>query len=143
MRKRILCRTGTAETTSERSPGQRVCHFDQRTGNGISVFGKLQLQAVTTSSLAFCDEIKACLTGYVRSGEPYTANGAAEMIKEIIAQLKNEGLVITFRMDSGYFDGAILETIESLGGKYVIKGKGYPIPEFVKVVTNNCVQWRK
>jgi hypothetical protein len=29
-------------------------------------------------------------------------------------------------MDSGYFDDAILETIESLGGKYVIKGKGYP-----------------
>ena len=33
---------------------------------------------------------------------------------------------ITFRMDSGYFDDAILETIESLGCTYVIKGKGYP-----------------
>jgi hypothetical protein len=43
-----------------------------------------------------------------------------------MAHLKDEGLVITFRMDSGYFDDAILETIESLGGKYVIKGKGYP-----------------
>jgi len=75
---------------------------------------------------AFCDEIKAYLTGYVRSGDTYTANGAAEMIKEIMAHLKEEGLVITFRMDSGYFDDAILETIESLGGKYVIKGKGYP-----------------
>jgi hypothetical protein len=29
-------------------------------------------------------------------------------------------------MDSGYFDDAIQETIETLGGKYVIKGKGYP-----------------
>ncbi len=75
---------------------------------------------------AFCDEIKAYLTGYVRSGDTYTANGAAEMIKEIMAHLKDEGLEITFRMDSGYFDDAILETIESLGGKYVIKGKGYP-----------------
>ncbi len=75
---------------------------------------------------AFCDEIKAYLTGYVRSGDTYTANGAAEMIKEIMAHLKEEGLVITFRMDSGYFDDAILETIESLGGKYVSKGKGYP-----------------
>jgi DDE family transposase len=75
---------------------------------------------------AFCDEIKAYLTGYVRSGDTYTANGAAEMIKEIMAHLKEEGLEITFRMDSGYFDDAILETIESLGGKYVIKGKGYP-----------------
>jgi len=76
--------------------------------------------------LAFCDEIKAYLTGYVRSGDAYTANGAAEMIKEIMAHLKDEGLEITFRMDRGYFDDAILETIESLGGKYVIKGKGYP-----------------
>jgi hypothetical protein len=75
---------------------------------------------------AFCDELKAYLTGYVRSGDTYTANGAAEMNKEIMAHLKDEGLVITFRMDSGYFDDAILETIESLGGKYVIKGKGYP-----------------
>jgi hypothetical protein len=46
------------------------------------------------------------------------------MIKEIFDQLKDEELEITFRMDSGYFDDEILETIESLGGKYVIKGKG-------------------
>ena len=75
---------------------------------------------------AFCDDTKAYLTGYVRSGDTYTANGTAEMIKEIVAQLKDEGLEITFRMDSGYFDDAILETIESLGCRYVIKGKGYP-----------------
>jgi hypothetical protein len=75
---------------------------------------------------AFCDEIKAYLTGYVRSGDTYTANGAAGMIKEIMANLKEEGLEITFRMDSGYFDEDILETIESRGCKYVIKGKAYP-----------------
>jgi hypothetical protein len=28
----------------------------------------------------FCDELKAYITGYVRSGNTYTANGAAEMI---------------------------------------------------------------
>ncbi len=48
------------------------------------------------------------------------------MIKEIVAQLKDEGLEITFRMDSGYFHNVILETIELLGCTYVIKGKGYP-----------------
>ena len=48
------------------------------------------------------------------------------MIKEIVAHLKDEGLEITFRMDSGYFDDAILETIESLGCRYVIRRKGYP-----------------
>jgi hypothetical protein len=40
---------------------------------------------------AFCDVIKAYLTGYVRSGDTYTANGAAEMIKEIMAHLKMVG----------------------------------------------------
>jgi hypothetical protein len=75
---------------------------------------------------AFCDELKAYLTGYVRSGDTYTANGAAGMIQEIIAHLKEEDLEITFRMDSGYFDDDILKTIESLGCRYVIKGKAYP-----------------
>ena len=75
---------------------------------------------------AFCDEIKAYLTGYVRSGDTYTANGAAGMIEEIIAHLKEEGLEVTFRMESGYFDEGILETIEALGCRYVIKAKGYP-----------------
>ena len=75
---------------------------------------------------AFCDEIKAFITGMVRSGDTYTSNGAAEMIKEMMAYLRDEGLEITFRMDSGYFDEDILETIELFGCTYVIKGKKYP-----------------
>ena len=75
---------------------------------------------------AFCDEIKAYITGFVRSGNTYTANGAAEMIKEIVANIKTDDLEIMFRMDSGYFDEEIIETIESLGCKYLIKGKVYP-----------------
>jgi hypothetical protein len=75
---------------------------------------------------AFCDELKAYITGFVRSGNTYTANGAAEMIKEIVANLKTDDLEIMFRMDSGYFDEEIIETIESLGSKYLIKAKGYP-----------------
>ncbi len=71
----------------------------------------------------------------MRSGNTYTANGAAEMIKEIVANItyaygtgagKTDELEILFRMDSGYFDEAIIETIELLGCKYLIKGKEYP-----------------
>jgi len=72
---------------------------------------------------AFCDELKAYVTGFVRSGNAYTANGAAELIKEIVATLKAQNLEIFFRMDSGYFDEEIIETIESLGCKYLIKAK--------------------
>jgi Transposase DDE domain group 1 len=75
---------------------------------------------------AFCDELKAYMTGFVRSGSTYTANGAAEMIKEIVAHIKTDGLEIMFRMDSGYFDEEIIETIESLGCSYLIKAKEYP-----------------
>lgn len=75
---------------------------------------------------AFCDELKAYITGFVRSGNAYTANGAAEMIKEIVANIKTDDLEITFRMDSGYFDQEIIATIESLDCKYLIKGKQYP-----------------
>ena len=48
---------------------------------------------------AFCDELKAYVTGFVRSGNAYTANGAAELIKEIVATLKTCDLEIFFRMD--------------------------------------------
>ena len=75
---------------------------------------------------AFCDELKAYITGFVRSGNTYTANGAAEMIKEIVANIKTDNLEILFRMDSGYFDEDIIETIELLGCTYLIKGKEYP-----------------
>lgn len=75
---------------------------------------------------AFCDELKAYITGFVRSGNTYTSNGAAEMIKEIIAHIKTDDLEILFRMDSGYFDEEIIEVIESAGCKYLIKRKEYP-----------------
>ena len=70
--------------------------------------------------------MKAFITVFVRSGNTYTANGAAELIKEIVAHIKTDDLEILFRMDSGYFDDDIIETIESAGCKYLIKGKEYP-----------------
>ena len=75
---------------------------------------------------AFCDELKAYITGFVRRGNTYTANGAAEMIKELVAHIKTDDLEILFRMDSGYFDDDIIEAIESAGCQYLIKGKEYP-----------------
>ena len=81
---------------------------------------------VTTSSLHSVDELKAYITGFIRSGNTYTANGAAEMIKEIVAHIKTDDLEILFRMDSGYFDDDIIETMKSAGCQYLIKGKEYP-----------------
>ncbi len=74
---------------------------------------------------AFCDELKAYITGFVRWGNTYTANSADKMIKEIVAHIKTDDLEVLFRMDSGYFDDDIIEAIESAGCKYLIKGKEY------------------
>ena len=75
---------------------------------------------------AFCDELKAYITGFIRSGNTYTSNGAAEMIKKIVANIKTDDLEILFRMDSGYFYEEIIRTIESFNCKYLIKAKAYP-----------------
>ena len=40
--------------------------------------------------MAFYDELKAYIAGSIRSENTYTSNGAAEMIKEIIANLRDE-----------------------------------------------------
>lgn len=90
---------------------------------------------------AFCDELKAYVTGFVRSGNAYTANGAAELIKEIVATLKTSDLELFFRMDSGYFDEEIIETIESLGCKYLIKAKAYAT--LVSQVTTSSAVFHK
>lgn len=77
----------------------------------------------------------------MRNGDTYTSNGAAEMIKELVANIKDNDLEIMFRMDSGYFDEEIIKTIESLGCKYLIKGKLYPT--LVAKVTNESVSFSK
>ncbi|KAA1139645.1 IS1380 family transposase, partial [Citrobacter portucalensis] len=53
------------------------------------------------------------------------ANGAAEIIKEIVAIIKSEDVEILCRLDSGYFAENIIETIESLGSKYLFKAISY------------------
>jgi hypothetical protein len=75
---------------------------------------------------AFVDELKAYITGFVRSCNTYTANGTAEMIREIVAHIKTDDLDILFRIYSGYFDDEIIEAIESADCKYLIKGREYP-----------------
>jgi len=51
----------------------------------------------------------------MRSGNTYTSNGTAEMIKEIIANLRDEADNIVFRIDSGYESEEIAEVIEEAG----------------------------
>lgn len=60
---------------------------------------------------AFCDFLKAYITGFIRSGNTNSANDAAEMIKEIVANMITDNLEILVRMDNGFFDEEMIETI--------------------------------
>ena len=90
--------------------------------------------------MAFCDELKAYITGFTRSGNTYTANGTAEMIAEIIENLRDSVDTITFRMDSGYFDENIIKTIEGAGYCYIIKAKQYG-NMLDKLYRGDSLQW--
>ena len=90
--------------------------------------------------MAFCDELKAFISGFTRSGNTYTANGAAEMITEIIENLRDSVDTITFRMDSGYFDENIIKTIEGADCCYIIKAKQYG-NMLDKLYRGDSLQW--
>lgn len=59
----------------------------------------------------------------MRSGNAYTANNAAEFLKQTLSSLPNHLRSIIVRGDSGFFDGKVLSVIESFGHSYLIKVK--------------------
>jgi hypothetical protein len=88
--------------------------------------------------MAFCDELKAYITGFIRSGNTYTSNGAAERIKEIIANLfllfkmdkvsasEYRQWILTFRLKYVFVAGKIIRTARQTILKLL---EGYPYKE--------------
>lgn len=72
--------------------------------------------------LAFCTHTKEILQGWLRTGSAYTSNGIVEFMKQLLAQLPFSQRIV-FRGDSGYFVGALLDLLDSLGHGYLIKVK--------------------
>ena len=93
--------------------------------------------------MSFCAELKSFVTGFQRSGNTYTSNGTAEMIKEIIAVLKDDVEDIVFRMDLGYFSEEIIEIIELAGYHYLIKAKHYGTFPALAYVNDEEIVWDK
>jgi len=93
--------------------------------------------------MSFCSELKCFVTGFQRSGNTYTSNGTAEMIKEIIAVLKDDVEDIVFRMDSGYFSEEIIEVIGSAGYHYLIKAKYYGTFPALAYSNDKKIVWDK
>ena len=72
--------------------------------------------------LAFLAGSKEILQAWFRTGSAYTSNGVVEFVKQLLAHLPNRMRIIV-RADSGYFDGALLDLLDTYGHGYLIKVK--------------------
>jgi hypothetical protein len=74
--------------------------------------------------LAFLNSTKECILSYFRPGDAYTANNAAEFVRHIYGIMYKSWKSLVFRMDSGFYDGAIFDAIEEIKGVlFLVKAK--------------------
>lgn len=99
---------------------QGVCGHQEGAQKGYNPHKKGQL--AYHPLLAFCAETKEVLHSWYRCGSAYTSNGAVEFLKELMAGLR-KGVKYLLRADSGFFDGDLLDYLESIDASYLIKVK--------------------
>jgi len=73
--------------------------------------------------LAFLTATKEVLQSWWRPGNTYTGNGAADFLQALWPHLPASDRPYLVRADSGFFNGAVLETLEARGARYLIKVK--------------------
>jgi hypothetical protein len=73
--------------------------------------------------LCFIAETRECLHNWFRSGSAYTSSGAVEFLKECYERIPQRISRIFVRADSGFFDGELLDFLESRHSEYLIKVK--------------------
>ena len=71
--------------------------------------------------LCFIAESRECLHNWFRTGSAYSANGSVEFMKECFAKLPKRVWKVFVRADSAFFDGALLDLLESKSCQYLIK----------------------
>jgi len=99
---------------------QGVCGHQEGAQKGYNPHKKGQL--AYHPLLAFCAETKEVLHSWYRCGSAYTSNGAVEFLKELMAGLR-KGVKCLLRADSGFFDGDLLDYLDSIEAGYLIKVK--------------------
>lgn len=73
--------------------------------------------------LAFLTSTKEVLQSWWRPGNTYTGNGAAEFLQALWPQLPPSDRPYLVRADSGFFSGAVLQTLEDQDARYLITVK--------------------
>lgn len=69
--------------------------------------------------MAFVSETREILHSWFRCGSAYTGNGIVEFMKESMAHIR-KGVRVIVRGDSGFFNGALFEYLESVFAGYLI-----------------------
>ena len=72
--------------------------------------------------LAFCEETKEILQGWLRSGDAYTSIGVVEFMKQLLAHLPQRQHIL-FRGDSGFFNGELFDLLDRHYHGYLVKVK--------------------
>jgi len=65
--------------------------------------------------LCFVAENRECLHNWFRTGSAYSANGSVDFMKDCFAKLPKRAWKVFVRADSAFFDGALLDLLESKG----------------------------
>jgi len=73
--------------------------------------------------LAFISECRLVANSWFRTGSAYTANGICDFVQQTAALLPKHIQHVFFRADSGFFNGELLDLLESLGWTYLVKVK--------------------
>jgi hypothetical protein len=69
--------------------------------------------------LAFCCETKEIMQAWYRTGNAYTSNGIVDFMKQLLAHMPDR-VRLVFRGDSGFFVGALMALLDSLGHGYLL-----------------------
>jgi len=71
----------------------------------------------------FIAETRECFHNWFRTGNAFSANGSVDFMKECVAKLPKRVWKVFVRADSAFFDGDLLDFLESKGWQYLIKVK--------------------
>ncbi len=80
--------------------------------------------------IAFVSETKEILHSWFRCGSAYTGNGIVEFMQECMAHIRT-GVRVIVRGDSGFFNGALFDYLESVSAGYLIKVKMKNLPSLL------------
>lgn len=82
--------------------------------------------------LCFLNSTKECILSWLRPGSAYTSNNSSEFMKQAFSLLPSTIQDLLVRADSGFFDGQLLDVIESRPNtEYIIKVK---LRNFMKIL---------